>query len=201
MTGDELGGFNFQQARVVNTAMALPKKKKKSFLGVFQNKTTSSDLGGDRLDNFSNAFQFWVATIHFSPTLPSDFRSYALMNLPIPPSVLSVEPILLMEWGVHPIKSISEAYSGVHITSGNSNPIPFYFCPRITIKHLGTYLTVSWICQFCWFSLPIHHSKFRVNGHFCEAPKVSWEIIKPWNVLLERLTVNSEAYSYEAFWV
>lgn len=29
MAGDELGGFNFQQARVVNTAMALPKKKKK----------------------------------------------------------------------------------------------------------------------------------------------------------------------------
>lgn len=33
MTGDELGGFNFQQARVVNTAMALPKKKKKKFSG------------------------------------------------------------------------------------------------------------------------------------------------------------------------
>ena len=33
MTGDELGGFNFQQPRVVNTAMALPKKKKKKFSG------------------------------------------------------------------------------------------------------------------------------------------------------------------------
>ena len=38
MTGDELGGFNFQQARVVNTAMALPKKKKKVFWGSFKIK-------------------------------------------------------------------------------------------------------------------------------------------------------------------
>lgn len=92
-----------------------------------------------------------------------------------------------------------QEYSWVHITSGN--PIPFYFCLWITIKHLGTYLTVFWICRFCWFSLPVHHSKLWVNGHFCEAPKVSWEIIKPWNVLLERVTVNSKVYSYEAFWV
>lgn len=39
MAGDELGGFNFQQARVVNTAMALPKKKKKKvFWGSFKIK-------------------------------------------------------------------------------------------------------------------------------------------------------------------